>query len=344
MDLDYQLGIEAGMDTREAGKHLKKSFDNGNIDAMFTYAELLKKSVGKNLSVTPFKKAIESYRIASLHGHEHAKLMLATCLFTGVMTKISVGESLSLFKELAEKENKQAMTHLAITYYEGYYIEQDYKKAFELCEKVVNGKYKTSYQVDLFSVSKLKSGVITTDFTTLHDENYCQHLLGEMYLKGHGIEQDFDKSFELFSTNKEQLYSTFYVGYMYENGLSVKKDINKAIEIYKSLEKCEHYQAQYRLKVLKEELSNFDEIYDSLNVEYFIYKPQGSDALSGTKHGVAPLMSAFLMDLVKKGPTAFAGYPYSQKYSDDLEKKLEDNGLKTYELSINNIQKLYYNN
>lgn len=68
-------------------------------------------------------------------------------------------------------------------------------------------------------------------------QNYEQlFIIGKIYYDGFGVEQDYEKAFEIFS----YLYvhgddsGSYYLGYMYEYGLGVEQDIEKAMMFYEN--------------------------------------------------------------------------------------------------------------
>lgn len=79
----------------------------------------------------------------------------------------------------------------------------------------------------------------------LESQNIFHILLcAKVYYKGFGVEQDYEKAFELYQIlanmgNKEAHY---YLGKMYEEGLGVEQDLSKATEHYmKTDESMSHY-------------------------------------------------------------------------------------------------------
>ncbi len=66
------------------------------------------------------------------------------------------------------------------------------------------------------------------------DRDDVQMMLGEKYLEGTAIDQDYELAFDYFTKAYAQgkNRSGIKLGYLYENGLGVSKDVDKAIELY----------------------------------------------------------------------------------------------------------------
>lgn len=70
------------------------------------------------------------------------------------------------------------------------------------------------------------------------DNFHTIYIIAKAYYQGFGVQQDYEKAFELFS----YLYAhgdysgSYYIGYMYEYGYGVEKDIEKAFMYYSSHE------------------------------------------------------------------------------------------------------------
>ena len=168
-------------------------------------------------------------------------------------------QAFPLLKESADKGCIPAQALVGSLYYGGYGVEQDYKMAFNMLQKVAN------------------CGIEE------YEESVCQ-LLYVMYLEGHGVPHDDDKAIELFckglETNPAEaiLYiaSDYYqieedakaakwyrkaaelgiaeaqlqLGAMYMIGAGVEKDLSKAAEWLGKAAVQENFDAQYLLGLM----------------------------------------------------------------------------------------------
>ena len=108
--------------------------------------------------------------------------------------------ALSIFEDLASKNNAAAQTYLGVMYYNGQGVKQDYKKAKEWnanAQLFLGGVYRNGI------ISRNNPGYIFLKqyqdsqkakewFEKAAAQNvaHAQHELGDMYSKGEGIKQD----------------------------------------------------------------------------------------------------------------------------------------------------------
>ena len=91
---------------------------------------------------------------------------------------------------------------------------------------------------------------------------YKEYLMGRMYLKGEGVEQDYFKSYQTFLLAAENGYThaNYYIGNQYYYGLGVNKDYEKAFSFYLTASEAKNSYADYRIAkmYLKGEGTNAD--------------------------------------------------------------------------------------
>lgn len=94
------------------------------------------------------------------------------------------------------------------------------------------------------------------------EEAYKEYLMGRMYLKGEGVEQDYFKSYQTFLLAAENGYahSNYYIGNQYYYGLGFNQDYEKALIYYKKASEAKDSYADYRIAkmYLKGEEANAD--------------------------------------------------------------------------------------
>lgn len=81
------------------------------------------------------------------------------------------------------------------------------------------------------------------------DDAYKEYLIGRLFLKGHGVEQDYSKAFYSFSLSAENGYAhaNYYIGNMYYYGLGFEQNYKDAISYYETAAKEGDGYADYRL-------------------------------------------------------------------------------------------------
>lgn len=81
------------------------------------------------------------------------------------------------------------------------------------------------------------------------EDAYKEYLLGRMYLKGEGVEQDYYKAFQSFNLSAENGYSHsyYYIGNQYYYGLGFEQDYQKALSYYFKASEAKDNYADYRI-------------------------------------------------------------------------------------------------
>ncbi|GBC32762.2 hypothetical protein RIR_jg12158.t1 [Rhizophagus irregularis DAOM 181602=DAOM 197198] len=81
----------------------------------------------------------------------------------------------------------------------------------------------------------------------------AQSNIGVMYESGNGVDQDYDKAFELYqqAANSGNYLAQYNLANMYKRGMGIEKDINQAIYWYEKSAKQGFQNAQNTLKIIK---------------------------------------------------------------------------------------------
>lgn len=127
------------------------------------------------------------------------------------------------FLEIAQKGDERIVTSLAIAYYEGYGVEQDYAKALECYQKAAELGY---------------------------DVAQCD--LAYMYKTGKGTPKDMEKAFYWYMKSAEQGFSDaqLELGVLYHNGTGVKQDYMKSYYWYKKAADQGNVKAQENINLM----------------------------------------------------------------------------------------------
>lgn len=80
-------------------------------------------------------------------------------------------------------------------------------------------------------------------------DSYKEYLMGRMYLKGEGVEQDYFKSYQTFLLAAENGYahSNYYIGNQYYYGLGFNQDYEEALSYYRKASEAKDSYADYRI-------------------------------------------------------------------------------------------------
>ena len=189
--------------------------------------------------------------IASALGNRAAEFNKGVCL----MEKKEYGEAYDVFVSAAEKGLAPAQSRLGYMYAEGLGVTQDSEKSEHWYRMAAN-----QGDIDaMFSLGNIYYGIRNDFNTAFHyysdaadaGDADAQLSLAYMYLRGEGVEQDYEKAFKWTEKSAEQglAQAQNELGRAYEQ---MKQDYNKAIEWYKKASAQGYQDAQKNLDRLYE--------------------------------------------------------------------------------------------
>ena len=175
------------------------------------------------------------------------------------------GRPLRELKESAEEGDAYYQTELAIKYYKGIGVEQNYTEAAHWFRKAAEQGYAYA-QFDLGNCYANGEGV-TQDLKEAANwykksadqgNKEAQYNLGNCYANGEGVAQDLKEAILWYRKSAEQglAEAQYNLGVCYENGMGVKKDFDEAIKWYeKSAENgySQGAEAAEKAKIAKQE-------------------------------------------------------------------------------------------
>ena len=170
-----------------------------------------------------------------------------------------------LKKSLEHNEDKLSLAALGNYYKNGFGVEQNYEKAFELYKKSAEQGYDLA-QFELGIMYDKGLGV---------DQDYAQAmkwyqkaaeqghanaqaLIGVLYHNGLGVEQNHRLALQWYEKAAKQDFSPALtsIGYMYENGHGMEKNLIKAKEYFEKGCNLGSQSGCKRLELVKKEISN----------------------------------------------------------------------------------------
>lgn len=189
--------------------------------------------------------------IASALGNRAAEFNKGVCL----MEKKEYGEAYDVFVSAAEKGLANAQSRLGYMYAEGLGVTQDSEKSEHWYRMAAN-----QGDIDaMVSLGNIYYGIRNDFNTAFHyysdaadaGDADAQLSLAYMYLRGEGVEQDYEKAFKWTEKSAEQglAQAQNELGRAYEQ---MKQDYNKAIEWYKKAAAQGYRDAQKNLDRLYE--------------------------------------------------------------------------------------------
>ena len=199
------------------------------------------------------------------NGNTDAMYMTAFCLYKGRGVKQDYNKAYKIFSQLLNIDSSNDVLYMiAECYYYGRGVEQDYQKAFEMCNTLVGQGYETAkflyaqclYYGNGVKRDSEKAFVIFEDFAS-KDENdiEAKYMVGISYLDGFGVEQNYNKAFEILNNLVENYNdddSKLCVAEMYMNGWGVEKNTDLALKYYKELAEKGYKDAEEKLKIFNQ--------------------------------------------------------------------------------------------
>ena len=189
--------------------------------------------------------------IAAMLGNRAAEYNKGVCL----LEKKEYGEAYDAIVSAAEKGLAPAQSRLGYMYAEGLGVTQDSEKSEHWYRMAAN-----QGDIDaMVSLGNIYYGIRNDFNTAFHyysDAAYAgdadaQLSLAYMYLRGEGVEQDYEKAFKWTekSANQGVAQAQNELGRAYEQ---MKQDYNKAIEWYQKAAAQNYQPAQQNLKRINE--------------------------------------------------------------------------------------------
>lgn len=223
----------------------------------------------RGLGVTKDKnKAFYWSNESANQNYYHAQITLAKFYLEGVGTQTYQSKAyeyyLKALKNSKATSLQEAYEGLGLCYEKGYGIGKDAKKAIEYYSKL------SCEYIKLIKIAKVHYGVLSDYKEALklaldayklakeHDprgEIGC--FLGKLYYHGHGVNQNYDKSFEYFKEGFKKSFRdgyddvepelNYYIGLSFVNGYGTEKNLEKGKEYLIKAEEKNFASATYAL-------------------------------------------------------------------------------------------------
>ena len=258
----YLKGINFKMDEDylQAYECLYTSYENGNLDSIYSLAELL---FDENFKLYNINEAINLCEKGISLGQYDCAYLLGYAY--------DYGKGVDVNKDLA-KENYQ----ICINNSQNQELISNSK--FELAGILWR---EASDQCDMNSIIKLYEDAI-------NNNNYkAMYFLGDKYYSGYKIEQDYDLAMFYFRMAARFNYgrAEFNIGKMYEDGLGIIKSYEKAIKWYKLASTHGEVKALASMGDVYLDKNEFNKAFELYNMAYENYEDKNDAAVVMLKIG-----------------------------------------------------------
>ena len=150
-------------------------------------------------------------------------------------------EALPLLREMADRKDAKAQGQLAMLYFEGKGVPEDYSKAAEWMQKSAEGGHAGSQS--MMAWFYYKGTGVPRDYNKAFEwaqtsmekgDANAAALLARLYRMGRGVSKDYSKALELFNKadGAGNIYAPAHIAYMYKTGQGVTRDYRQALDWY----------------------------------------------------------------------------------------------------------------
>ena len=203
LDLGYMYlyGVNGvNIDYKQSLYYYEMAANNGNAIALNNLGSLHFNGIGTEVN---YSKAIEFFKAASSLGSDDASVNLAIIYLGDSNTNKTPDTYENVFKLLeSAKQNSTAKYLLGYSYYVGFWVEKDLKKAFELIKEVAD--------------------------KDMYDE--AQYVLADFFINGYATPKNYNKAVTYLYNASSQGYpdAIFKLGDIFAEGIMYKRDIKRA--------------------------------------------------------------------------------------------------------------------
>ena len=198
----YFEGMGVEQDIQEAFKYFKMAAEHNHPVALFKLGRCYKQGLGVDKDLD---EAIKCYKLAADLGNDGAQCNLGICYKRGEGVKEDLKKPIKYLKLSAAQGNVAALNNLGLYYLQGTGVDEDQDQAISYYQQsAMRGSVSAIYNLaNIYHGMKRSS--ISQNYAFMLYELGAQlgHVLstvclGKCYLKGHGVEIDFDMAEHYF--------------------------------------------------------------------------------------------------------------------------------------------------
>lgn len=214
----YERGLAVKRDYHEAAKWFSEAAKNGKAKAYAMLGDMYVRHLGV---AQDYGQALIYYHMSAKLGSGFGYGRIGYLYQIGQGVERNDSKAVNYYKKAAALGDGWSTAQLGMMYHKGRGgLDVDNDKAFSLWQK---------------AAAKGNPSALA--------------LIGNAYLHGISVSQDYEKAFSYLQKAYERGASLAYgkLGFMYEKGLYVNKDLSKAIELYRQGARFESSFAEFRL-------------------------------------------------------------------------------------------------
>ena len=197
----------------------------------------------KDKSKIDHNKAFKLFQKAARLGNADAQCCMGCCFKNGYGTKVDYSKAREWYDIASGNGCARALRHIGFCYQEGTGVEKDINRAMEWFDKAIKLDDTNSmvtkgaiyyYGKDGITVNRSEGVKWYTKAAECGDSSGMWRL-ANCFLKGIGVEKDFDKAFLWYerSANKDNPDGQYGLGLCYYLGNGVAQNYKEAVELFK---------------------------------------------------------------------------------------------------------------
>ena len=190
-----------------------------------------------------YNKAFRLFQKAAKLGNADAQCCMGCCFKNGYGTPVDYTKARGWYDIASENGCARALRHIGFCYQEGTGVEKDINKAMEWFDKAIEigdtNSMVTKGAIYYYGKNGMKvnrsEGAKWYAKAAECGNSSGMWRLANCFMKGIGVEQNFDKAFQWFekSASKDDPNGQYGLGLCYYMGNGVAKNYNEAAELFK---------------------------------------------------------------------------------------------------------------
>lgn len=245
----YRKGEGIDVDYEKALFWFNKAAEQGYFDAQCNLGDMYCKGEGVSMD---YEKAIFWFEKAAEQDHLVAQYYLGFIYYEEEPVKDDT-KALYWFGKAADRGLSVAQYYLGEMYRKGEGTNVDYEKALFWHERAVNqNNFVPSMQAIAYYYHEQEDyahAIQWYEKARDHGSLNAMHNLGDMYYNGIGVEQSYEKAFQLFSEGKDYPLCKYRMALMLRKGEGVKADPAQANTLLREAADAGNARAQYQLGI-----------------------------------------------------------------------------------------------
>jgi len=221
-------------DRKEALEWFLKAADKGKLESKYQAAVMYRDGVGTQMDV---ERSIKLFKEAAQAGHNPSQAALAELFMTGIKTEKNEPEAFKWHMQSAESGNSKSQYHVAVMYRDGIGTDTNSEMSKKWFNIFARSSF-VNHQVMLAEILKNQKPETEheyTDLLTRAADSYSPNamfMLGRAYKDRTPPDMEAATKWLTLSAERNNTRAQLELGDIYLKGIGVEKDPQKALQYY----------------------------------------------------------------------------------------------------------------